>query len=60
MYGFRSTEDGHFEKSPVLPLYHTELAMVHSLIVKSIKTFVIKCWFRRAPCMPTIWFVVAV
>ena len=43
------SKGGHFEKSAVLPLYSTKLAMVPKLILKSIKCYVRKCWFRRVP-----------
>ena len=39
----------HFEKSAVLPLYPTELAMIPRLALKSIKKHVRKCWFQRVP-----------
>ena len=60
--GFWSTKGGHFEKSAVLSLYSTELAMLPKLILKSIKKYVTKCWFLRValwvqvdpPYMPTI------
>ena len=40
---FWSTKGGHFETSPVLPLYSTDLAMVPRLILKSIKIMLYEC-----------------